>query len=466
MKNNESHRPAARIEAVERAVRHRSDVLPCVLGRDLIIDPEVLSAYCFQELSPRIDDLVLLAGVVAFADRCIARRPSEGWGRDLEVSVPVHEPSFWRKANVLGTLIDALDSVTGDRWSFEFRPRKSAIRVQAQAPLSLKHGSPPVVMPYSDGLDSLAGARLFSAQEPNAALILVTTGSRKDTDKPWRNQHLVGRRHRVAVPLRISDKRATKKFREPSYRSRGFVYCVMAGIAAHLSGGCRIVISESGQGALGPWLAPVGNEAPDIRTHPGVTMRVATFLKAVLGTKLVFEHPGLWLTKGQTLHKLADLSNDDAWSRTRSCARDARHMHFDGALIQCGVCASCLLRRQSLHAANLNEDSDKYFWCDLRAATLEKAAVLGGRPTSKNDERQAVCGALALMQLADLADDKNAESIAEAAFELASVMGEEVGQVAAKLGQLVRTHRHEWLSFIDAQGPNSFLAKWTAGLRC
>jgi 7-cyano-7-deazaguanine synthase in queuosine biosynthesis len=371
MSQSRNNRPFARVAAIERGARSSRGALSCVIGRELVIDAEVLSSYCFKELSPRVDDLVLLAGVIAFADRCVPRRTSEAWGRDFEVSVPVHHPGFWRKASVLDALVDALELVTGDCWHFEFYQRKTAVKVRAQAPLSLTHGSPPIVMPYSDGLDSLAGARLVSAREPDSALILVTSGTRKDNDKPWREKHLIGRRHRVAVPFRISDKNAARRFREPTYRSRGFVYSILAGIAAHLSGGSRVIISESGQGALGPWLAPVGNEAPDVRTHPTFTRRIATLLEAVLGIKLVFEHPSLWLTKGQTLLSLAGVNDDDAWSRTRSCARDARQLHFNGSLLQCGVCASCLLRRQSLHAAGLHEIGDTYLWQDLAASSLQ-----------------------------------------------------------------------------------------------
>lgn len=455
---NREERPVARIEALERSARKRSGVLQCVIGRDLVVDPEVLSNYCFRALSSRIDDLVLIAGVVAFADRSIARRPSVCWGRNLTVVIPVLEPVFWRRPNMLQTLSSTIGLVTGDRWQFEFKKRQTGTRVSAQAPLSLTYGSPPIVMPYSDGLDSLAVARLISAEEPSAGLFLVTTGQRGDADKAWREKHLVGRRHRVSVPFQISDKKAAHKFREPSYRSRGFVYGIISCIAAYLSGGSRIVVSESGQGLLGPWLAPVGNEALDVRTHPIFTRQLSVLTKVVLETRVAFEHPRIWFTKGQTLGKLAELGIADGWSRTRSCARDARHMNLDGALVQCGVCASCLLRRQSVHAANLRESQEGYFWRNLHAVNLAGAAPPRSRTTSSNDERQAICGVLSLDQLADLAD--NVELINRSAEELHPALGGDVSDIRSNLRRLLGSHQREWHAFIGAQGRHSFLNSW------
>src|SRR3546814_4414490 len=55
---------------------------------------------------------------------------------------------------------------------------------------------------------------------------------------------------------------------ESSFRSRGFQFGVVAAIAAHLFGISRIVVPESGQGALGPVLLPLYNIYRDYRNHP------------------------------------------------------------------------------------------------------------------------------------------------------------------------------------------------------
>ena len=103
--------------------------------------------------------------------------------------------------------------------------------------------------------------------------------------------------------------------------------------------------------------------------------------------------------RGETLRELQELGFHDEWWMTRSCPR-RRHVSLDGNSVQCGVCAACLLRRQSLHAAGLDESKDRYFWADLGAPTLAQAAPHNARPTGPNDTRHAWCGTLELANLA------------------------------------------------------------------
>lgn len=461
------HSPKARIEGVDRPGRDKSGLLQCVIGRDFVVDSEILSSYCFTDLPARVHDLIVLAGLVAFADRTVTRRTSIGWKRELELLVPVHEPRFWRQPQTIKALTQTLDLVTGDYWNFEFRHHRALTKITVQEPtLALKYGDSPIVMAHSDGLDSFAVARLTSSREPQAPLILVTTGRRNDADGDWRERHLNATRHHVSLPFHVGDHYAKCRFREPSYRSRAFVFLVMAGIAANLSGGERVIVAESGQGGLGPWLAPVGNEAPDVRMHPMFTRTLETFLAIVFGRSVRYEHPQLWHSKGETLSELAKLKLDEDWEKTRSCARDARHIHLDGTLIQCGVCSACLLRRQSLFAAGLDENKDRYLWRDLKAPTLAAAAAPGARKTKLEDERQAKCGLLSLIQLAELDNQSDSSNrIHEAAFDLSQVAGESQDVTETKLRRLLKVHNQELTRFVNSQGDDSFLARWWRELK-
>ena len=228
-------------------------------------------------------------------------------------------------------------------------------------------------MPYSDGLDSFAVSRLIAAQHPNVPLILVTTGKHKNRAVDQSNAGLGSMMNRVAIPLKLSSKYGTVRFRESSYRSRAFVFGVIAGIAAHHVSATSIYVAESGQGSLGPWLTPVGNEAPDVRMHPSFTARLSSLLNHVFGGTLSHIHPQLWQTKGETLKMLTELGLADGWWLTSSCARDQRYVFQNNKRIQCGVCAGCLLRRQSLLAANLSSEFDRYLWDDLQARSLGQA---------------------------------------------------------------------------------------------
>jgi 7-cyano-7-deazaguanine synthase in queuosine biosynthesis len=316
-------------------------------------------------------------------------------------------------------------------------------------------------MPYSDGLDSFAVARLVAAEHPDVPLILVTTGSRRSRSLDESNADLKRLMYRVAIPFHLSSRGGLVRHREPSYRSRAFVFGVMAGIAAHLLHASRIYLAESGQGALGPWLTPVGNEAPDVRMHPCFTTRLASLLNRLLGTGLTHVHRQLWKTKGETLKELKELNLADGWWLTWSCARDQRHISLDNRRIQCGICAGCLLRRQSLHGAGLRDDSDNYLWNDLSAPTLSRAVY--NRQTARNDERQALCAVLEMQQFADMSLES--ERIGVAAAELSPFVKQPPDLVARNLGQLIAAHASEWQRFRSGLGPNSFINRWLDALQ-
>lgn len=446
--------PSVRVIATDHPTPARSTTLSCVIGEDLQILPDVLGTYCVRELSPRIDDLVVLAGVVAFADRAIARQVSLAWSRELHLSIPVHDTTFWERPETIASLTCALDALTGDNWHFRFSRRSKPTRVRPQATLALS-GQACTVVPFSDGLDSLAAARLAKRRDPHTTLVLVTTGKQRPVTPD-------ARAHRVAIPLTIPNRRV--RFPETSYRSRAFVYGTMAGIAAQLVSAERVIVTESGQSSLGPWLLPVGNEAPDIRTHPTFTTRLAKFLSIVLDTKICFDHPHLWNTKGETLRELHEQRLDEDWQLTRSCPR-RRHMALDGKNVQCGVCAACLLRRQSLHAAGLDERHDEYFWADLGAPTLAQAAPHNARPTTRNDARYAWCGALEMAHFAEY-NPSNDYRFSRATAELADALGIPNREACTRLTRLIRTHAREWSAFLAALPDTSFLVRWLQGRAC
>ena len=72
----ESQIPSADVDVYEAGSRPRRADFTCKIGRDLIIDPERLGRYCLTDVEPVVDDLVLIAGAIAFTDRVVARRPS------------------------------------------------------------------------------------------------------------------------------------------------------------------------------------------------------------------------------------------------------------------------------------------------------------------------------------------------------------------------------------------------------
>ena len=441
--------------------RHRAAV-QCVIGEDLVLRPDALGDYCLKELPPRVDDLLLVAGTIAFVDRAVRRHTATGWERRLHLVVPVLDPDFWAERRVSAALSAVLRLLTGDAWHFEFACRRSPLVAQPRQRRFPFEDKPGVVLPFSDGLDSLAVARLTAARDMRAGLVLVTVGRLRDPDADWRVRHFKDRYHRVRLPFAAPRGGSRVRFRETSYRSRAFLFGVASGIVAGLLGTPRALVAESGQGSLGPALTPIGNEVPDVRMHPAFTAALSDLLNLVLGQRVRFEHPRMWCTKGETLKELVDAGLLDDWQRTRSCPRDARDFK-SLRRIHCGVCASCLLRRQSLVVAGFGAQGEDYQWPHLSARDLTAAAVDGGRPTRQNDERHAACGVLAMAELAALGRRPDGDaSLRWAEDDLATALDEPAIKVRGRLRRLLGAHRAEWEDFVSAQGDASFLARLAA----
>src|SRR5438309_650634 len=107
--------PLAQVDVVEPGARARAGRIRCEIGRNLKFSTERLESYCFAQWEPVVFDALLVAACVEFCDR-IKRRPALGWGRTIELRIPVHEPNRWNAPTVSGALHEALEFLTGDCW--------------------------------------------------------------------------------------------------------------------------------------------------------------------------------------------------------------------------------------------------------------------------------------------------------------------------------------------------------------
>ena len=190
--------------------------------------------------------------------------------------------------------------------------------------------------------------------------------------------------------------------------------------------------------------------------HPSFTARLSSFLNRVFGSTLSHIHSQLWQTKGETLKALAELGLSDGWWLTSSCARDQRYVFLNNKRIQCGVCAGCLLRRESLFAANLSSEFDRYLWDDLQAPSLDRAVQ--ERITTSNDMRQALCAAHEMQGFGDIVSEVG--RIKTAAEELSPFVNQDSNAVEANLTRLIAAHASEWQMFRSALGSQSFINQW------
>ena len=178
----------------------------------------------------------------------------------------------------------------------------------------------------------------------------------------------------ASVPYRVHE--GNRRFAESSARSRGFKFATISGVTAYLSKAEQIIVPESGQGSLGPSLTPVGQAYEDYRNHPLFTDTMEKYLGALFHHQPRFEFPRLWNTKAETLKEFVDKCPDGhTWEATWSCWQSARQASVDGHKRQCGICAACMLRRQSVHAAGLTERKEKISTCPPSRRARRRAST-------------------------------------------------------------------------------------------
>jgi Queuosine biosynthesis protein QueC len=357
----------------------------------------------------------------------------------------------------MATLLDALTFLMGDTWEFEFIQRQKSAEKPLQHTMPMPAGLEAVI-PYSDGLDSRVVGKLTELQL-GKALIRVRIGSGSWDQATLAKQPLAF----TSIPYKVQT--FGSESAESSARSRGFKFTLISGLASYLSKAQRIVMTESGQGALGPSLVPVGQAYEDFRNHPQFTLRMERFIASLFGWAVRFEFPRLWETKAQTLRLFQERCPDaDALIKTRSCWQGSRQVGINGTRRQCGICAACLLRRMSLQAAGVVEPPSNYVWENLRSSCF-CGGVADGFPNTRitsSFREYAIAGTLHLDHLANLTSSPlNAKRLVASASSLSTSLGISRSDAESRLALLLKQHAAEWNTFMGSLGNDSFITRWT-----
>lgn len=451
-KRTADDRHSISVHESEHGDRTPEGAVRCELDRDLWFSTESLESYFFAEWREEAYDALLVAAAVEFADRT-RRRPVHEWHRSILLRVPVHEVERWRQPAVSEPLKEALDYLTGDSWEITFYRRRHSAEKPRQFLLELPTGVTAVI-PFSNGLDSRAAGGLME-RELGSQLVRVRLASGLQDTEGLKGRRLAF----TSIPYKVRG----RSF-ENSARSRGFKFAMISGIAAYLAGATQIIVPESGQGALGPSLAPVGQTYEDYRSHPTFTARMEKLFEGLFAKSITFSFPRIWYTKGETLRRFIEECNDDKWAATRSCWQQARQIGFDGSLRQCGVCAACMLRRMSIHAAGGIEPDDQYVWENLDASSFEAGAAPGFPSTriTKALREYALAGVLHLDHLANLQRKATGSSREVYCHQLGQAIDLDRSHVRENLDRMIDQHTKEWKAFVSSLGSKSFVRHWAA----
>jgi hypothetical protein len=298
-------------------------------------------------------DLIEIAARIYAIDRLVERptdpalRSGSSWGRDLRVEMPVRSPRLWN--NHVDRLTELLAWLTDDSWSLEFsRLSEGAGPLdESQGYLfeMVPRGSIPVL--FSGGLDSAAGLAVGLADSDVVAISVDTNNWMQHVQQRVLKE-LRALYPRECVPLRYRVSVGASGV-ESSQRSRGLLFLAVGIATSWALRQNRLRVFENGIGAINlPYLRSQFGSQATRSMHPR-TLWLAEQLAAAVGSRpFRIETPTLAATKAQVV-SAAPISADSALALTVSCdtgfaARVRQHA-------PCGICTSCLLRRQALHAA-------------------------------------------------------------------------------------------------------------------
>ena len=430
-------------------------------GKSYWLDGECLSRAFYQALPRRTVDLMEVAMSVYAADRRSRRnyRGSNTGHRQINVRVGVRDRDFWDRPELTEFLRDFLYWLSEDEWSFEFVSRQAPpTPAESQGFLfSIPPAAPTRVSLFSGGLDSLAGLAKHTQEESPASHILVSgytherLASRQQQQvrmiaSAWSRRKAYGRSPRlrhVAVPFGIDNPREVDT--EKSQRTRALVYLSLGAATVAQAKSGTLFVYENGTGAFN---LPLNASQLGVDNYRGIHPRSLIMAEHLFGLALeeniTIRNPFMFDTKAELCGSLEVSGMADIVRETVSC--DSYPLRVKG-LAQCGICTSCILRRQAIQCARLTEhDPPQDYFSDVldNPANLNKDKLHGFevmRGQVYNLERCLSSDAPWLAMVSSFPE------LERTCLELAGHNNEDPRQIRDNMINLFRTYVHEWKSF-------------------
>ena len=313
-----------------------------------------------QSLTHRLVDLLEIAAYVYAADSSTNRGEGwceegtrEPWSREFHFVIPVRDVGFWQQDEVRNRLVQTLNFLSDDQFTFDFLPlerdRPASGYLEFDNPEGWPLGKVDRVVMFSGGLDSLAGA----VERARAGESLVLVSHRPVTNLSHRQKTLFEELRRFSdvpmlhIPVWVN--KAKPLGQEYSQRTRSFLFSALGIVVAEFVKADGVVFYENGVVSLN---LPIADEVLRARasrtTHPLALSYLCGLYKLVLGREFVLENPYLFHTKTDVVKTLIANGAAKLIPYTRSCA----HGYFvSNTQSHCGGCSQCIDRRTAVLAA-------------------------------------------------------------------------------------------------------------------
>jgi 7-cyano-7-deazaguanine synthase in queuosine biosynthesis len=313
-----------------------------------------------KNVPQRFEDLLEIATYVYAADQATVRGEKDvdtfgaSWRRNFEFHVPVREADFWNAADVKRTLCETLGFLSDDYYSFNFYPALNAPSCEGYLDLQFSAGPgkevEDVIM-YSGGLDSVAGAVKEAVTERHQVMLVTHRPIEKHKKRRETLARLLAGRAGALAPEHLSvlinkEKRLGK---EPTQRSRSFLFVSLGATVARMLGLQRVRFYENGVVGINlPVLEQVLGGRASRTTHPRTLAGFQNLLSLVAGGPFTVDNPFLWETKGDVVRRLLNENCGPLIGQSMSCAHT---WETTNEFPHCGTCSQCLDRRFAVIAA-------------------------------------------------------------------------------------------------------------------
>jgi len=388
-------------------------------------------------------------GLAVYLSDWLSHKKVGGTTNLIRVALPLRNYQIFNSEDIRSKLTDLLGWFTGDKWKFQFYKRSSKNRSIARQPVfEYDSGQESQVSLWSGGLDALAGLYNSYKSFPSRRYYLVGAGF---NSKVYKLQKKLAKEvsNNLTIDLHLFrllyNLRGTSQMRKHSFvRSRGLGF-IFSGVGCALAVDCKkLYIYENGIGAINlPYRHSEVGLDHTRALNPKSLIEASELVSQVLNQEFEILNPCVLSTKAEMCRNLKDGSLLDAVFDTKSC--DSPHRKVPS---QCGSCSSCILRRQALVAAGI-EDRTKYVIQEESDNSASGTHFINGMihqvntlaDILHNDEKST--------------DDKWIDLVNEypdldyVADSLASRRQNNVEQIREGIMDLYKKYCHEWMMIQD-----------------
>ena len=326
-------------------------------GRNMHNDLEQIELHTKSRIDPIILDLYRIALVVYVWDLQTLRLQFEP--REFRVLVSVSNKDKWN--GVKSHLEATFRFLTGDTFAFNFVQGE-----RTEREFQFQKKSDESVSLFSGGIDSLAGVKWMLnsnlkpvlVSHPGMGLIsgaqkelIASLGKITASDLTW---------HQIRATAEPGTGLTEK---EHTQFSRSFLYLTLGAMFALKLGIEREFIFENGVLAFNIPLTQSRTYSSTRTAHPHFLGMYQQLLDSLFGHHVTIENPFLAMTKGEVV-KLLDADGFRNLVKTTISCPNVTPLKWKGVKISktrhCGVCFPCVIRRISIHNANLWDDDATY----------------------------------------------------------------------------------------------------------